>query len=388
MINKQVFVVLGMHRSGTSALSGELHHQGVFFGENFIDDIETVNEKGFYEHRELVDINECILDELGAAWYDCFDVYAQVNQGWRPSEKIINRIKQFLVSDEFSDHQLIGIKDPRLCLLYPIWQEQIKIAGLTAHVVMVNRDVSCVAASLARRDDMVHMHSALLWNYYTISAAMAANQSNGYWIETEGMFSNPLLEISRMLAWFDIDLNVQTAKFIDPKIPKSIANPMNCDLSRRILDASSPLLDVDWLQEMQSFSDRYLSQREFIRAILDSFKLINDANIKAINNGENYSHALCVINSKDEAIEYRDNIIVAKDAFIAEKDQFIAEKDQFIAEKDQFIAEKDQLIAENSIAIENLENEKNLLVEKINHYENIFGIRLLRKIKRRIKVIL
>jgi len=62
-------VVLGMHRSGTSALTRLLNMMGAYFGS---DDISTgsntENPKGFWERRDIRQINEYIFDKLDCDW--------------------------------------------------------------------------------------------------------------------------------------------------------------------------------------------------------------------------------------------------------------------------------------------------------------------------------
>src|SRR5689334_11506011 len=62
-------IVLGMHRSGTSALAGTLHHLGVELGEHLMS-ASPDNQRGYWEHRDIVAVNHQLMAELGAAWDD------------------------------------------------------------------------------------------------------------------------------------------------------------------------------------------------------------------------------------------------------------------------------------------------------------------------------
>src|SRR5438270_8290806 len=64
---KSALVVLGMHRSGTSALSRCLS----FLGHEQPSDLmrpQRDNPTGFWESDGIVDLNAAIMDELGIAW--------------------------------------------------------------------------------------------------------------------------------------------------------------------------------------------------------------------------------------------------------------------------------------------------------------------------------
>src|ERR1700686_2628559 len=62
-------VVLGMHRSGTSALAGMLHHLGVALGERLMP-ASPDNPRGYWEHSEIVDADQRLMASLGWAWDD------------------------------------------------------------------------------------------------------------------------------------------------------------------------------------------------------------------------------------------------------------------------------------------------------------------------------
>ena len=62
----RVVAILGMHRSGTSCLTGTLQEAGLF-----LDDCHTWNkhnEKGNRENQKFVDLHDAILEANGGAW--------------------------------------------------------------------------------------------------------------------------------------------------------------------------------------------------------------------------------------------------------------------------------------------------------------------------------
>ena len=62
---KRLVVVLGMHRSGTSAVTRGLLATGISFGENLLQPLIGVNEKGFWEDLDILEFNERLLYESG-----------------------------------------------------------------------------------------------------------------------------------------------------------------------------------------------------------------------------------------------------------------------------------------------------------------------------------
>src|SRR5665213_3543412 len=62
-------VVLGMHRSGTSALTGMLRHLGVVLGDNMMPPT-TDNPRGYWEQADIVDLHQKTMAGHGMAWDD------------------------------------------------------------------------------------------------------------------------------------------------------------------------------------------------------------------------------------------------------------------------------------------------------------------------------
>src|SRR5260221_9287576 len=64
----QLVVVVGMHRSGTSALARALPALGVELGNRLMPPIAGENDKGFWEDLDVNELNIEILRRLGAEW--------------------------------------------------------------------------------------------------------------------------------------------------------------------------------------------------------------------------------------------------------------------------------------------------------------------------------
>ena len=87
-----IIMILGMHRSGTSTISGVLHMNKIIMGtyQNFWPRPLSQNPKGFYENYDFRKINDQLLKRSG---YDKFDF----------------SIRTFILSDNLSDLLISGI---------------------------------------------------------------------------------------------------------------------------------------------------------------------------------------------------------------------------------------------------------------------------------------
>ena len=68
-LNKRLIIVLGMHRSGTSSLTKALAALDIDIGNDFIPNIASVNEKGFWEDLEINSLNIKILKSINTDWF-------------------------------------------------------------------------------------------------------------------------------------------------------------------------------------------------------------------------------------------------------------------------------------------------------------------------------
>ncbi|HJP99138.1 MAG TPA: hypothetical protein VJ862_11295, partial [Rhodanobacteraceae bacterium] len=65
----KVILVLGMHRSGTSAVTRCLNLLGAEVGSKLLPPAED-NRSGFWEHAEVVAVHEELLGDLDRVWHD------------------------------------------------------------------------------------------------------------------------------------------------------------------------------------------------------------------------------------------------------------------------------------------------------------------------------
>ena len=85
-------VVLGMHRSGTSALCGLLNLAGVYFGrEGEFIQTKDENPKGFWERKDVRRLNDEILHSLGSDWSEISTLEQEKLSG-KVLEKVANHL--------------------------------------------------------------------------------------------------------------------------------------------------------------------------------------------------------------------------------------------------------------------------------------------------------
>lgn len=166
--SKTCVVVLGMHRSGTSALSGVMNLLGFTPGKSLLPAMDGINPKGFWEHAEIVSIHDELLTLLGSSWDD---ESLLPDQWWRSSlvAPIRARIISILQRD-FGSAPAWLIKDPRMCRLLPMWHELLReLSCRPTYVIALRRPIE-VARSLHKRNGITEEASSLLWLIHMLDA--------------------------------------------------------------------------------------------------------------------------------------------------------------------------------------------------------------------------
>lgn len=136
---KQLCVVVGFHRSGTSLTTMLCHRAGwrAYHAEGECLGKSRFNPDGHFESRRLVRLNERMLEESDGAWY-------------RPPHKLKNRVEYRhelrRIIDDLPEKAVI--KDPRLCITLPMLYRAFPD---DTRIVYVVRDRAAAADSLFHR---------------------------------------------------------------------------------------------------------------------------------------------------------------------------------------------------------------------------------------------
>jgi GT2 family glycosyltransferase len=179
-------IILGVHRSGTSLIASLIEGMGVWFArENEAMEAKEDNPLGFWERQDIVDLNDRMLKGVGLNWYSLSEglndeQITQLREQFSdPIQKIISKL---------DEHGVWMIKDPRLCLTWPVWQAFLD----DPKIVTVVRHPLSVARSLYRRDGMPIRVGLALWARQMKALARAASEQKIIHVVHEDFLHNPL----------------------------------------------------------------------------------------------------------------------------------------------------------------------------------------------------
>lgn len=134
------YVVLGMHRSGTSLVANLLQEMGVFMGNEFLEPDES-NVNGYWEDVDFLALNKYLLHDLEGDWKTQFSRKEILIADLYHSDRI-----EGLISKRNAEYKRWGWKDPRTSMLVWIYHEYLN----DPHYVIVRRETDAIVQSLER----------------------------------------------------------------------------------------------------------------------------------------------------------------------------------------------------------------------------------------------
>ena len=169
---RECVVVLGMHRSGTSVLSGLVSIQGFYLGADEMP-VHEDNPKGYFENMKVWKLNQSILEAYNTSWdnYSFSTDQISLSDLDKYETKACEIIKQ-----EFGSVKRIFLKDPRMCLLFPLWENVLTKMGYKIKVILAYRSPMEVAHSLKSRNEVPTEKSLMMWSHHFFQAEKTSRQ--------------------------------------------------------------------------------------------------------------------------------------------------------------------------------------------------------------------
>lgn len=192
---RQGLLVVGMHRSGTSALTGTLEILGSTSPATQIAG-GAQNPRGFFESKPIARLNDSLLAVFEKTW-----------DNWSPGTSTPSRVNKCnehaeqadgILEHEFGDAALISIKDPRICHLLPFWFQALERLDIEPLVIFPIRHPEEVAQSLRIRNGFGREHGLLLWLSHVLSAEKSSRGKRRSFTHFSDLLDNPVKVATRL----------------------------------------------------------------------------------------------------------------------------------------------------------------------------------------------
>jgi hypothetical protein len=202
--DNSALIILGMHRSGTSLLTGLLSQVGVKMGRSLYAPQKEVNEKGFWEHEDIVDTHDELLLNLNSQWDDLLplgqNLGAALGEKWWETAVVKSFTQRLvgLIERDFRDAPVWALKDPRMCRLLPAWIPILEARQVKATFICMNRNPFEVAGSLQKRDHFSREKALVLWLIHSLSAELFSRGLPRIFLDFDQVVTNPIGVLSKI----------------------------------------------------------------------------------------------------------------------------------------------------------------------------------------------
>jgi hypothetical protein len=235
---RQALLVVGMHRSGTSALTRVLNLHGADLGSDLLAAAED-NQAGFWENRRIVAFHEKLLSLIGSSWDDL----RQLRADWLDLAIANGCLDELirLLDEEFASSGTWVVKDPRLCRFLPLWIRALGISGVEPKLVFAMRDPGEVAGSLMKRNGLSAGAATLLWLEYLAESVQASRGLPRCAIDYHELLQDWRSCVDRIATSLDVTWPVSSSDCA-PEITAHLQE----DLRHQRADHARDLLPPEW----------------------------------------------------------------------------------------------------------------------------------------------
>lgn len=268
---KNIFLVIGFARSGTSVITRGLKALGIDLGKNISESDATSkwNPKGFWEDQEVT-------------YKIHTEVYATLGHGIRGIRIIqqdeynnknlenITTSAVHLLNQRFTHTQHWGFKDPLTAKILPFWQSIFASQHINDHYIIALRNPLSSAHSHAKLTRTDIELSLILWLTHLIPAVDETIGKKRIVVSYELMMQDPLKQLLRMKSQLNIDtepndLNNYITQFLSDTLHRHRFN--DDDLKNNATLAIAPLCLQTYNTLMKAATDEWsMTSPEFISA--------------------------------------------------------------------------------------------------------------------------
>lgn len=296
MSKKRIVVILGMHRSGTSAMARGLKALNVELGDNLLPPVANNNERGFWEDRDIYRLNERLLAKAGNGW----DRLAAIDSGVLIRDEFAAERREAaqLLDQKLAASPVFGFKDPRTSVLLPFWKCVFEDLELDESYLIAVRNPFEVAESLSKRDRFDADFGITLWLKYSWAAIIHSTGKRRLAVGYPRLIDDPALQLARLSAAFNLPLPARAspeyleyaAEFLSPDLRHNRVSDKEVFRSQSIPGVVSefyqillnwcgapPGEDLEIPPKLKTKIDAYLAQSQSLLALTDRLKISADA---------------------------------------------------------------------------------------------------------------
>jgi hypothetical protein len=377
--NNKLIVVLGMHRSGTSAITRGLQVMGVDLGDRVMSPVTDINPKGFWEDIDINALNIEMLSTIGNDWHHLAEIDST-------DIEILRKKGYFLRAAELLQQKLNGtpifaFKDPRVAKLLPFWKRIFSDYQFDVTYLLAVRHPLSVVKSLARRDCFEAEHSYLLWLGHVIMSLTGSTGSRRILVDYDSLMLAPDRELQRIAKYTGLEIDsaeLQNYKndFLDQSLQHTLYKLTDLliddacpqivkEVYTALLDVASEKKRLDDI-EMQNKIDHWVNEFENLRLpmlLVDKLLVQRKLTKQAITDQANRAREIEadwaargeVITNLEHHVREIETDWAARGEVITHLERHIQEMETDRAARAEFVTKLEQSIADQANHIHTIE---------------------------------
>ena len=222
--SRQMVVVLGAGRSGTSLLMQILVGLGVKVSENLIP-ANISNPEGFFEDADIKEIHAELISKLGSF------AYLPLPDDWMSSSlarDALLKLKEALEANLNTIDGIFALKDPRINMLLPLWTRIFNQLKIVPRFILAVRTPSYVISSMIHQYNYTVGIAELVWLTRTVEA-LEYTMADCFIVHYEDWFADPEPLAQAVIRYTGLNENKNNLSDVLAKTVKSNLNRASHD---------------------------------------------------------------------------------------------------------------------------------------------------------------
>ena len=382
MKDSRIIVVLGMHRSGTSAVARGLQVMGVELGDRMMPPAENNNITGFWEDVDLNALNIEIMSALGQDWNYLSPIKASNIEFLLEKGYFLRAAK--LLQQKIGTKSIFGFKDPRVAKLLPFWKEVFRHCQVSVNYVFAIRHPFSVAQSLSRRDGLDAERSYVLWLGHVIGGLVGTVGETCVIVDYDRLMQSPDRELTRIAKGMGLVIDQEKLKpykneFLSPELRHSVYDlndlaiddaclPLVREVYTALIDVATDKSRIDEVNFQNSLVN-WAAEFDRITPVLALTDRLFAEKEHAAELAAEHDNRIVGLNQK---IAEQDGLIAHLNQGVLEREEQISDLSKYIAERDAQIISLNQTVAEYDAKTSNLNQV--VLAQENTHREILSSI--------------
>ncbi|WP_168028909.1 sulfotransferase family protein [Falsiroseomonas selenitidurans] len=213
--SRPAVLVLGMHRSGTSAFTRVLALQGLALPSKLLVPLPA-NPRGYWESRAVTLLDDRILRAAGRSWRDPRPPVPALLTPERRERFAAEALR--ILQDELPGEAPFILKDPRICRLMWFWEPVLHAFGARPMVVMPVRNPIEAARSLTEREGLGMAEGLLLWLGHVLAAERGSRHLPRAVVHYDDLLADWRGLLAQLGVAFRRETALETEAFLSPAL--------------------------------------------------------------------------------------------------------------------------------------------------------------------------